>query len=1073
MKQNNSNIENFIKEKLSYIQNIITDTIYSINYNSYLDANLFSENDKNLSITILTDLHQKTNDIYEKIKNNNNSKYDDYLNDLQKIIDKLSMIICGFGTKNISDLLFVSFGSEFKNMKYNNSIIDDKFDIIKKFIIPFGYKINSWKNKNTHAEFDNIYCCDKMNDDIIIPENMNNIECIMNNDITDDNIHLQLHSIKVIFHNKKLKKTMVIHGFIPDFPILCLINNNYIKERLSELNDIHSNNDNNTICVQNLISSLSLHDLLIYSKNDITKKHFIILKDIEYVKNNHIDNVVKKFLDMNTKAKRSFLINLLLCEDDKDVQYICYVLYDIINTNNGNSEGDSEGSIIYDTFPSFVKLKFKNIIKLNIKNLQDINQKLENNKLNLEQQIRMLKIDNLTREKAINKLNDMKGKPDEMTLKTKQYLEGLIKIPFGMYCEEPVIKKVKENNTNFYELLANYNSFFNELNLPRKQKYTNFEIYKYTNQIHKSINLNLKDIIIKNTSNISLKILNSIYCELISYFKENNITIKSVSSKTKSNLIHFIDTNICNNNLNLKQFISVYNKIALYQGKNKINIEEEMITINNNVSIIDNDLINMENILDNSIHGHKNAKKQIMKIIGQWMNGEKEGYSFGFEGSPGIGKTSLANKGITQCLKDENNNSRPFNFIALGGSSNGSFLEGHGYTYMNSTWGKIIDILMDSKCMNPIIYIDELDKVSKTEQGREIIGILTHLIDPTQNTSFQDKYFTGINIDVSKILFIFSYNDPEQIDKILLDRIHRIKFENLSIKEKIIIVKKFILPEINKKMGFENIIELNDECIQYIIESYTLEPGVRKLKEILFDLYGEINIELLKYKNNLENTPIIMTIELLETTYMSKYTKIKDNKIHDKPKVGIINGLWANSMGCGGIIQIQSLLYPTSSFLELQLTGLQGDVMKESMNVAKNLAWSLTDDNIKSEWLEYFKETKCQGLHIHCPEGGISKDGPSAGAAITTAIYSLLNKKLIRNNIAITGEITLNGDVTAIGGLESKLTYGIKAGVKKFLFPKDNTRDFSIWFDKNDIPSDINFIEISSIHEIFEHVFCN
>jgi ATP-dependent Lon protease len=147
--------------------------------------------------------------------------------------------------------------------------------------------------------------------------------------------------------------------------------------------------------------------------------------------------------------------------------------------------------------------------------------------------------------------------------------------------------------------------------------------------------------------------------------------------------------------------------------------------------------------------------------------------------------------------------------------------------------------------------------------------------------------------------------------------------------------------------------------------------------------------------------------------------------------------------------------------------------MKESMNVAKNLAWSLTDDNIKSEWLEYFKETKCQGLHIHCPEGGISKDGPSAGAAITTAIYSLLNKKLIRNDIAITGEITLNGDITAIGGLESKLTYGIKAGVKKFLFPKDNTRDFSIWFDKNDIPSDIDFIEISSIHEIFEHAFCN
>ena len=279
----------------------------------------------------------------------------------------------------------------------------------------------------------------------------------------------------------------------------------------------------------------------------------------------------------------------------------------------------------------------------------------------------------------------------------------------------------------------------------------------------------------------------------------------------------------------------------------------------------------MRNVLDESIHGHDNAKKQIMKIICQWMNGSQSGYCFGFEGSPGIGKTSLAKKGLAKCLTDEHDVCRPFSFIALGGSCNGSTLEGHSYTYLNSTWGRIADILMESKCMNPIIYIDELDKVSKSEHGKEIIGILTHLIDYTQNDNFQDKYFSGVPLDLSKALFIFSYNDVDQIDRVLLDRIHRIKFDNLSLKEKITISNRFIVPEINEKMGFHNTVELNQEIIQYIIENYTSEPGVRKLKEILFDLYGEINIELLEVGDKSDiSFPIKITIPQLET-YLKRY----------------------------------------------------------------------------------------------------------------------------------------------------------------------------------------------------------
>ena len=207
---------------------------------------------------------------------------------------------------------------------------------------------------------------------------------------------------------------------------------------------------------------------------------------------------------------------------------------------------------------------------------------------------------------------------------------------------------------------------------------------------------------------------------------------------------------------------------------------------------------------------------------------------------------------MAKCLTDKNGVARPFTFIAIGGQDNGSILSGHNYTYVGSEWGKIVDILIKNKCMNPIFFIDELDKVSKTEHGREIIGILTHLIDPTQNDSFQDKYFSGIDLDLSKALFVFSYNDASLIDKILLDRIHRIKFEYLTLDDKMIITRKHILPEIYKNMGLENTINITDDNILFIIENYTNEPGIRKFKELLFEIIGEINLSCLKDYNTVE-----------------------------------------------------------------------------------------------------------------------------------------------------------------------------------------------------------------------------
>jgi ATP-dependent Lon protease len=223
-----------------------------------------------------------------------------------------------------------------------------------------------------------------------------------------------------------------------------------------------------------------------------------------------------------------------------------------------------------------------------------------------------------------------------------------------------------------------------------------------------------------------------------------------------------------------------------------------------------------------------------------------------------------------------------------------------------------------------------------------------------------------------------------------------------------------------------------------------MEPGVRKLKEILFDLFGEINLQLLNYEKEEEilELPIEVKIEDLGTKYLKKYRKMHETMIHKEPSVGTINGMWANALGKGGIIPIEVRFFPSSTFLDLKLTGMQGDVMKESMNVAKTMAWSLLDKKTQKKLIKYFEETKNQGIHIHCPEGAVPKDGPSAGGAITLAIYSLLSDKKIHNEISMTGETNLQGRITAIGGLESKILGSIRAGVRKVLYPVENQEDF-------------------------------
>ena len=1057
----------FVTTKIGYIREIIQNTIISIKNNHLLE--IFSENDTKLSIQVLTEIFEKNEKLSKDVKKTPIAMTtDEIVSELQQVIDKLSVIICGFGTTNILDLLFISFGTKFKNTTPSREIIKAKYDLIMKHVRPTGYKLIHWKPDYNYNNTDTIICDDKRGENTIEPIEALSYECF-DIDYEPKTLFQLTNSIRIIIQHVRGKKTLIINGILDDIHLEC-ISNRYIDHRLSSLNEaVEETTGKNKEILRNIIDNLTLKDMLVYGNADIIKSVINTNAAVTKLTNTNMDKVTQEFLEMDIYEQRHMLLYLLYNNADVDVEYMCYLLYDLLNSVSGYDTNYQE--LIYNSFPWKIRCQMKDIVKYNINRTQEVLNKYEGKKMSLEQQICLLKTTDSVKEKAITKLKELNGRPDEFGIKIKQYLEGLVRIPFGIYKKEPVLSVLNELNADFKKLqdiICDDN-----IVVSPKKNYTLLEISNILSKLKSNTKDRLIGHIIKKTATLNVQVLNVFIKMLYSDSKKQKELLKQTKSSKVSTLTElYQDENSMLDNIITKIIgeLSVCNeKDVLYQQWNSMcKIKEDIKSFHVDSKVV-------EDALENSIYSHNHAKKQIMKIIGQWMNGKQSGYCFGFEGSPGIGKTSIAKKGLTSCLIDVNGESRPFAFIAMGGSSSGSTLEGHGYTYVNSTWGRIVDILMDTKCMNPIIYIDELDKVSNTENGKEIIGILTHLIDPTQNESFQDKYFTGIDIDISNVLFIFSYNDAERIDKILLDRIHRIKFENLTVDDKMVIVRKYILPDINEKMGFDETVLMSDEIIEHIINYYTCEPGVRKLKEIIFDLFGEINLELLHAIEQTETEiPVVITVDNIENKYLTKYKKISEKKIDQEPRIGIINGLWANLLGMGGIIPVQTSFFPSSIFLDLKLTGLQGDVMKESMSVAKTIAWSLTDDTIKQELLKYFELTKCQGLHIHCPDGSISKDGPSAGAAITTAIYSLLNKKHIKNDIAITGEINLSGEITAIGGLDIKISNGIRAGVKTFLYPKENNREFIEWKNvyKKEHP-DITFIEISTIEEVFTHVFTN
>ena len=937
---------------------------------------------------------------------------------------------------------------------------------------------------------------------------------------------LHVHGCSLHFYETETNRLIIMDGYMDNLDIT-RCDYEYVRYKL----DIFRGSKKmKTRYFTQMLNSLSLRDILIYDKTTILQHYSQLHTRFKSLKQNKISHNIILF-DKSKKYERYSMIYMFLLDiDTSESSYIAYLLYDLLTNSTIASLDSVEQRHVFACFTYNLKIMFRHVMQATI----DYTRKvvgIEPDAVPYEQQICLMHCSDYVKQKAMVKFKEVKNRSDDSSSKAKQYLDGLLKIPFGQFYTEEVMQYKKLNNMLYTNVLESYNAL-------HSVKLTNLhDVSEGVGVLGNDVNQEQMMSSKGEDGNISqVDILKDVRRMRESYYDKLYLYIRSrlmriingMSRSTMTNVVIHLNGMIRSVNATLVQ--SMRKKKLCHSGRNKEQIIQEVLGLvewgiqNHEKLLMDvmdffkiklmvdlgtmNEVVNqivtnnayicnymreVRLILDRAVYGHENAKNHMQRIIAQWINGESSGKCIGFEGPPGCGKTSFAKNGVSRCLYNSDGTHRPFAFIAMGGTSNASFLEGHSYTYVGSTWGKIVDILMDKQCMNPIIFIDELDKVSRTEHGKEINGILTHLIDSTQNNEFYDKYFTGVPLDLSRVLFIFSYNDTSLIDKVVLDRIHRIKFDSLSVDDKVVVVRKHILPELLREVGLYGNVTIGDETVRYIIQNYTRESGVRKLKELLYEIVSEINL-----RNLTESGGYVFPYEVGEEEVREVFLKEKPIYLALRPSsealVGVVNGLWANTLKEGGVLSIEASMYPTETFLEFKLTGMQGEVMRESMQVAKTVVWSLLlTDEERGELYEYFKRTKMQGIHIHCPEGSTPKDGPSAGMAITLALYStclslvrssqrqvsgdmgegcreeIKERVRVRSGVAMTGEINLRGEIGEIGGLDSKILGGLNVGIGEFLYPSSNERDlmhFKEKFGGRFNLSGVNFRGVSHIREI-------
>jgi ATP-dependent Lon protease len=469
----------------------------------------------------------------------------------------------------------------------------------------------------------------------------------------------------------------------------------------------------------------------------------------------------------------------------------------------------------------------------------------------------------------------------------------------------------------------------------------------------------------------------------------------------------------------------------------------------------DFDIKELKERLDKDHYGLKKPKERIIEYFGAKELAKKRNQEFSgaiicFVGPPGVGKTSLANS-IAKSLD------RNLVRIALGGLEDVNELRGHRRTYIGAMPGRIAQGLINAKQMNPVIVLDEIDKISRFKG--DPTAVLLEVLDPEQNSHFRDLYL-NFDLDLSKVLFIATANDPSTIPTPLRDRMEMIFVGSYTPQEKFEIAKRYLIPQEAKKHSLkENEIKITDAALKEIIDKYTKEAGVRNLRRVIAKIMRKAAIKILEGEKEVK-----VTIKNLQEFLDKPLFELE--AVDKKDKIGVVNGLAWTPVG-GDVLKVEAVKYKGKG--QVILTGQLGDVMKESAHIAFTLIKTLIDNKkIKSKERSkepiYYK----YNIHIHVPEGAIPKDGPSAGITMATAIASIFSDKKVKADVAMTGEITLSGDVLPIGGLKEKLIAAYKAKIKKVLIPEKNYKR-----DLDDVPQEVKegleIVPVKRIEEVLEN----
>lgn len=440
-----------------------------------------------------------------------------------------------------------------------------------------------------------------------------------------------------------------------------------------------------------------------------------------------------------------------------------------------------------------------------------------------------------------------------------------------------------------------------------------------------------------------------------------------------------------------------------------------------------NDLSHAEKVLEEDHYGLKDIKERILEFIGVGkLTGGVKGSIICLVGPPGVGKTSIG-KSVARALN------RKFYRFSVGGMRDEAEIKGHRRTYIGAMPGKMVQALKQTETMNPVIMIDEVDKMGMSYQGDPASALL-EVLDPEQNKDFVDHYL-DVPCDLSNALFIITANVLDTIPEPLKDRMEVLRLPGYIKEEKLQIAKKYLIPRNRKEMGLKATdVAIGQTAIGHIIEGYARESGVRNLEKNIKKILRKVAVKLVRNKENKKKTSKATLSKENIKDYLGKPIFTED-RYYAKTPVGVCTGLAWTSMG-GATLYVESASCPSEK-CHMKLTGQAGDVMKESSQIA----WSYLKSHVKdfAPGKTFFEKEE---VHIHIPEGATPKDGPSAGITMVTSILSLLLNEPVLNDLGMTGELTLTGKVLPIGGLKEKLIASRRSKLKTLIFPKENKRDY-------------------------------